>query len=100
MSVTTILTKEHAIGNMQAQGIALHPSAAEALLALRADALPRASFPQDPARNRALRGLAEDYFRLGVGKKRRNEVLRREGFDPDGEDGEIYRAAFDALLRS
>lgn len=42
--------------------------------------------------------MAEQHFTDGLGKKRRNVLLRERGYDPAGEAGDIYRAAYGALV--
>ena len=55
---------------------------------------------RDPANRDELRGLAERHFHAGIEKKERNAILRERGFDPAGEAGEIYRAAYRALIQA
>jgi len=47
-----------------------------------------------------LQVLAERHFHAGIEKKERNAILREHGFDPAGEAGDIYRAAYQALVEA
>ena len=93
--VKTVLTREQAIANMEAQGAILRPARA-ARPQVRD---PRAASTIDKPKVKAeLRALAEQHLKDGVGRKQRNAVLRERGYDPSGEAGEIYRAAYRALV--
>lgn len=91
--VKTILTREQAIANMESQGAVLHSVD-----------LPRQD--RDSGRDNeltdddraALHRLAERHFKAGISRKERNTILRERGFDPAGTAGEIYRAAYRALI--
>jgi hypothetical protein len=89
--VKTVLTRDHAIANMESRGAIL-----------RFGRLPRRQVREtrDPASRAELRGLAERHFHAGIEKKERNAILRDHGFDPAGEAGEIYRAAYKALIEA
>ncbi len=86
--VKTVLTREQAIANMEAQGTILRtarpflPEVRETRAASRAE----------------LRALAERHFNAGVSRKERNAILRERGYDPAGEAGEIYRDAYRTLV--
>lgn len=102
LTVKTILTKELAIANMQARGILLASSRANLLFTARVDSpLDLDRFLETAERDRlqaardsSLRRLAEEHFRLGIGRKKRNDLLRQDGFDPAGHDGGRYRTFF------
>jgi len=86
--VKTVLTREQAIANMEAQGAVLRPVR---------------PFRHEVRETRAassaeLRALAEQHFKAGVSKKERNAMLRELGYDPAGEAGEIYRAEYGAAV--
>jgi hypothetical protein len=51
-------------------------------------------------REAELRELAEEHFHAGLGRKRRNALLRELGYDPAGEAGELYRAAYRAVVEA
>lgn len=86
--VKTVLTQEQAIANMRSM---------RAVLRLARE-LPE-QLPDTCAIDEAeLRTLAEQHFNTGVGRKERNAILRQRGYDPAGEAGEIYRAAYRALI--
>src|SRR5437660_3386935 len=86
--VKTVLTREHAIANMESRGAIL-----------RSDRPFRHEVREPRAAKRAeLCALAERHFNAGVGRKERNASLRDRGYDPAGEAGEIYRAAYFALV--
>jgi hypothetical protein len=85
--VKTVLTREQAIANMQSMGAVLR-SARELHHELR----------DIPDAEAELRALAEEHFNNGIGRKERNAILRELGYDPAGEAGEIYRAAYRALI--
>ena len=87
--VKTVLTQEQAIANMQSMGAVLRP-ARELHHQLR-------DIPSTDA-EAELQALAEEHFRNGIGRKERNAILRERGYDPAGEAGEIYRAAYRALI--
>ena len=89
--VKTVLTRNHAIANMESQGAILRPVRAWRL---------QFRDTRDPASRAELRALAERHFHAGIEKKERNVILREHGFDPAGEAGEIYRAAYRALIQS
>jgi hypothetical protein len=80
--VKTVLTREHAIANMQSMGAVLRSTP---------------EFHQ-VIREGELRELAEEHFIAGLGKKSRNALLRELGYDPAGEAGELYRAAYRAVV--
>jgi hypothetical protein len=82
--VKTILTREHAIANMQSRGATLR-SSPELHVVIR---------------ETELRALAELHFNTGVSRKRRNALLREHGYDPAGKAGKIYRAAYRAALEA
>ena len=84
----TVLTREQAIANMEAQGAILRPVR---------------PFRHEVRETRAassaeLHALAERHFNDGVSRKERNASLRERGYDPAAEAGEIYRAAYRALV--
>jgi len=86
--VKTVLTREQAIANMESRGAILlfaRPFRHE----VRATRV---------ASRAELRALAERHFNAGVSRKERNASLRDCGYDPAGEAGEIYRAAYHALV--
>jgi len=86
--VKTVLTREQAIANMEAQGAVLRPARPF-----------RHEVRETRAASRAeLRALAERHFNAGASRKERNATLRERGYDPAGEAGEIYRAAYRALV--
>ncbi len=94
--VKTVLTKEQAIANMQSMGAILKPSPEFEHLLGPAHA---GETEEDVDRLEAeLRLLAEKHLNAGVGKKRRNALLRELGYDPAGKAGNIYRTAYRALL--
>jgi hypothetical protein len=82
--VKTVLTREHGIANMQSMGAVLR------------------STPEFHAviREGELRELAEEHLNAGVSRRRRNALLREQGYDPAGEAGEIYNAAYRAAQRA
>jgi len=86
--VKTVLTREQAIANMESQGAVLRP----------AGSWRRQIRDVDAAAIAELRALAERHFQARVGRKKRNTILRERGFDLAGEAGEIYRAAYHALV--
>ena len=88
--VKTVLTRGQAIANMEAQG---------AILRFARPVYPVRDI-RDAANKAELRGLAERHFRAGIEKKERNAILREHGFDPAGEGGDIYRAAYRALIEA
>lgn len=88
--VKTILTREQAIASMESH-VATLRRVADLPCQERDDALTCDEKAE-------LRGLAERHFKAGVGRKQRNELLRERGFDPGGTAGEIYRAAYRALI--
>jgi hypothetical protein len=90
--VKTVLTKQLAIANMEAQGLTLGSYGAAVLAPLRPLVWKRADL--------SLQGLAEYHFRLGTGKKARNRALREHGFDPSGPDGHRYRALLQELRQA
>ena len=71
--VKTVLTRDHAIANMQSMGAVLR-SNPEFHVVIRAD---------------ELHALAEEHFSAGLGRRRRNALLRELGYDPAGEAGEL-----------
>ena len=87
--VKTVLTQEQAIAKMQSMGAVLR------LARELPEQLPDTPRAIDEAE---LRSLAEQHFKTGVGRKERNAILRQRGYDPAGEAGEIYRAAYRALI--
>lgn len=92
--VKTVLTKEQAIVNMESAGAILRqPFGLTHLPAFvqRVDTAGEASLEDE------LRFLAEWHLLNGVGKKKRNALLRELGYDPAGKAGDIYRAAYRAL---
>ncbi len=88
--VKTVLTRGQAIANMESRGAILR--------------FARPVYPvrdtKDAANKAELQVLAERHFRAGIEKKERNAILREHGFDPAGEAGEIYRAAYNALIEA
>ena len=82
--VKTVLTREHAIANMQSMGAVLRSTP---------------EFHQ-VIREGELRELAEEHFSAGLGRKRRNALLRERGYDPAGEAGELYHAAYRAVVEA
>ena len=95
--VKTVLTREHALANMQSRGAVLQPCL-ELHHALRApDAATTAELAEVEA---DLRELAEQHFNAGISRKRRNALLRERGYDPGGKAGEIYGAAYGALVKA
>src|SRR5438045_7477368 len=40
------------------------------------------------------------HFEAGMGRKKRNAILRKSGCDAAGEPGEIYRAVYRALIEA
>jgi len=88
--VKTVLTRGQAIANMQSQGAILR--------------FARPVYPvrdtSDAASKAELQVLAERHFHAGIEKKERNAILREHGFDPAGEAGDIYRAAYNALIEA
>jgi hypothetical protein len=97
--VKTVLTKGHAMANMQSQGVL--PTA------FRRPNRPGANDPAedasepdppatDPLLEATMRQLAEQHLGEGIGKKGRNALLRELGYDPSGPAGDVYRAVFRA----
>ncbi len=88
--VKTVLTKEHAIANMESMGAVLKRTSLHR---------PRATAESepDPLLEANMRGLAEKHLSDRLGKKQRNALLREAGYDPAGHAGDVYRAAFKAL---
>ena len=82
--VKTVLTRDHAIANMQSMGAVLRftPKFRQVI---RAD---------------ELHALAEEHFNAGLGKKSRNALLRELGYDLAGQAGELYRAAYRAVVEA
>jgi len=89
--VKTVLTRDHAIASMESR---------RAILRFARSFRRQVRDPRDSASRAELRGLAERHFHAGIEKKERNVILREHGFDPAGEAGEIYRAAYRALIQS
>ena len=87
--VKTVLTRGQAIANMESGAILRF---ARPVYAVRDTS--------DAANKAELRGLAERHFHAGIEKKERNAILREHGFDPAGEAGDIYRAAYNALIEA
>lgn len=85
--VKTVLTREQAIANMQSMGAVL-----------RLTREPRHELRDISDAEAELQALAEEHFKDGIGRKERNALLRELGYDPAGEAGEIYRAAYRALI--
>lgn len=92
--VKTVLTRELAIANMQAQGVVLKETRQSNGPLARASRV-EASYT-DPLLASRMRRLAEQHLSEGIGRKRRNALLRELGYDPDGHIGGVYRAAFQA----
>ncbi len=97
--VKTVLTRDHAIASMQSQGLLPTP--------FRRRARPVGDLPSkeasepdpprvDPRVEDTLRQLAEKHLGEGIGKKKRNALLRELGYDLEGPVGEAYRAIFRA----
>src|SRR6266446_10364366 len=86
--VKTVLTREQAIANMESRGAVLRTARPfrHEIRATRA------------ASRAELCALAERHFNAGVSKKERNASLRERGYDPAGSAGEMYRAAYQALV--
>jgi len=82
--VKTVLTRDHAIANMESMGAVLRLNP-EFRQVIRAD---------------ELRALAEEHFSAGLRRKSRNALLRELGYDPAGEAGELYRAAYRAVVEA
>jgi len=82
--VKTVLTREHAIANMQSMGAVLRPT------------------PElhQVIREGELRELAEEHFSAGLGRRSRNAKLRELGYDPAGEAGELYHATYRAVVEA
>ena len=81
--VTTVLTQELAIANMQSRGMGT-------TIAVPIKAVTR--------RTPDLSGipiLAAKHAIEGLGKKARNAAMREVGYNPEGESGTLYRAAFE-----
>ena len=76
--VTTILTQEMAVANMQSKGIPFE--------------LPVEKKSEN--RRKSLEQLANEHVRSGMNRKKRNQDLRNHGYDPGGIDGETYRDLF------
>lgn len=92
--VKTVLTKDQAVVNMEAVGAILRHAPALKHLPEFAQLLDAAG---DAPLEVQLRVLAEWHLLNGVGKKKRNALLRELGYDPAGKAGDIYRAAYRAL---
>jgi len=97
--VKTILTREHAIANMQSQGML--PAASRRRTVPVASHRPGKQKEPDPPAvtpqaERALRQLVEQHLSQGIGRKTRNTLLREAGYDPKGPVGNVYRALFRA----
>lgn len=75
--VTTVLTLDQAVANMQASGI-------------------QADLAKAPAQRPSIPMLAARHALAGLGRKARNSAMRDAGYDPEGSAGLLYRAAFDA----
>ena len=88
--VKTVLTRGQAIANMESRGAILRFARPVYQVRDTSDATSKAG----------LRGLAERHFRAGIEKKERNAILREHGFDPAGQAGDIYRAAYRALIEA
>jgi len=87
--VKTVLTRGQAIANMESGAILRF---ARPVYAVRDTS--------DAANKAELQVLAERHFHAGIEKKERNAILREHGFDPAGEAGDIYRAAYNALIEA
>ncbi len=97
--VKTILTRAHAIANMQAQGVLPTAYRHRGRPAARRPAEePREPDPPavTPRAERELRQLAEQHLSQGIGRKERNALLRQLGYDPAGPVGDAYRDMFRA----
>ena len=92
--VKTVLTKEQAVVSMEAVGAILRRSPELKHLPAFAQLLDTVG---DAPLEVELRFLAEWHLLNGVGKKKRNALLRELGYDPTGKAGDIYRAAYRAL---
>lgn len=93
LAVKTILTKELAVGNMQAQGIMYAlPNAPRHQARTVAPTAKRRILTDD-----ALRSMARAHFNNSVGKRARKAALRQCGADPAGPDGARYRELFDEV---
>lgn len=92
--VKTILMREHAIAGMESRVTMLRP----VVDVVRQEAQRRNDNALTSEEKAELRGLAERHFKAGVARNERNAILRERGFDPAGEAGEIYRAAYRALI--
>jgi hypothetical protein len=92
-SAKTVLTREQAIANMEARGTTLRASDHITRLLESPPTEPRAETLNEPQRLQ-LRSLAATHVRSGVGRKRRNQILREMGYDSAGPAGDFYRASF------
>lgn len=86
--VKTVLTKEQAIAGMESQGAVLRTADQLQYLLRRAT----------PAEIIEVRKLAEKHFHGRVSRTQRNVELRAMGYDPAGDAGDLYRAAYRSLI--
>lgn len=89
--VTTVLTLDQAINNMQQLGLISSSVKYEDLQELYALAAKVRLEEQHATSSQKLKLLAEEHFKKCYDKKMRNKKLRELGYDVDGEEGDIYR---------
>lgn len=95
--VKTILTREHAIANMESQGAIL--GTVPGLYHKLRQSPAASNKPLDSEQKAELRALAEQHFRAGTNIRERNAALRERGYDRGGEAGNFYRAAYQAAVQ-
>ncbi len=89
--VKTVLTKDHAIANMESMGAVLRR--AGNFPRPRARSAAEDASETDPLLEATMRQIAEKHLSEGLGRKTRNALLRELGYDPAGHAGDVYRAA-------
>jgi hypothetical protein len=89
--VTTVLTLNQAINNMQQLGLISSSVKYEDLQELYALAAKVRLEEQHNQSSQKLKQLAEEHFKKCYAKQQRNKILRELGYDVEGEDGNIYR---------
>jgi len=97
--VKTVLTKSHAMANMQAQGL-LPIASRRSTRPVASEPPKKVSEPDppapDPLLEATMRQLAEQHLSEGIGRKERNARLRELGYDPSGPAADVYRVVFHA----
>jgi len=92
--VKTILLREHAIAGMESRVTMRRPIGD----VMRQETQRRDDNTLTSEEKAELRELAGRHFKAGISRKERYAILRERGFDPAGTAGEIYRAAYRALI--